>query len=81
MRLAQKLALSFLVLAVAFVVVLVIAYSFALGYVVQNTLIIADITMSALWLYFAWRGWGVRALWGVVATLIIGVVVIPFFAR
>jgi hypothetical protein len=81
MRIAQKIALSALTLGVAFVVLLVIAYSFGLGYTLQNTLITANVALSALWLYFTWRGWWVRALSGVVATLITGVVVIPFLAR
>jgi hypothetical protein len=81
MLLAQKIALSLLILGVAFAVLLVIAYSFALGNTVQNILIILDLALSGLWLYFTWRGWWVRALSGVISTLIVGVVVIPFLAR
>jgi hypothetical protein len=81
MRLAQKIALSLLVLSAAFVVLLVISYSFGLGYAVQNALIIVDLAVSGLWLYFTWRGWWVRALSGVVGTLLVGVGVIPFLAR
>jgi hypothetical protein len=81
MRLAQKIALSLLVLGAAFVVLLVISYSFGLGYAVQNALIIVDLAVSSLWLYFTWRGWWVRALSGVVGTLLVGVGVIPFLVR
>jgi hypothetical protein len=81
MRIAQKVALSVLTLGVAFVVLLVVAYSFGLGSTLQNTLITVNLALSALWLYFTWRGWWVRALSGVVATLVIGVGVIPLLAR
>jgi hypothetical protein len=81
MLIARKLALSLLTLVVAFTVLLVIAYSFGLGYSVQNTLHILNLVAAAVWLFFTWRGRWVSALIGIVATLVVGVVVVPFLSR
>jgi hypothetical protein len=81
MLMARKLALSLLTLVVAFTVLIVIAYNFGLGSTVQNSLMVIDVLLAIVWLYFTWRGRWVWALSGIVITLLVGVVVIPFLSR
>jgi hypothetical protein len=81
MLIARKIALSLLTLVIAFIVLMVIAYSFGLGSSVQNFLHILNFVVAAVWLFFTWRGRWVVALTGIVTTLIVGVVVVPFLSR
>lgn len=81
MLIARKIALSFLALLVGCIVLVVIAYSFGLGSAVQNSLMVIDVLLAVVWLYFTWHGRWVSALIGIVATLVFGVVVVPFLSR
>jgi hypothetical protein len=78
MIIMRKIALSLLGLIVAFIVTLTIAYSFGLGNVIQNALMIANVVVLVLWLWFTWRGRWVWALAGIMLTFVLGVFVIPF---
>jgi uncharacterized membrane protein YgaE (UPF0421/DUF939 family) len=77
----RKLALSLLALVVGVLIFIVIAYSFGLGSTVQNSLMIVNALLAALWLYFTWRGRWVLALSGIMATFVVGVFIIPLLAR
>jgi hypothetical protein len=77
----QKIALTLFALLVAVMVVVTTAFSFGLGQGLQNALMIVVAAVSLLWLYFTWSGKVTVALIGIVATLVIGVFVIPFLLR
>jgi uncharacterized membrane protein YjjP (DUF1212 family) len=77
----QKLALSFFALLVGLMVVVTTAYSFGLGQVLQNIIMLAACAVSLLWLYFTWRGRVTVALIGTIVTLVVGVFIVPLFSR
>jgi hypothetical protein len=78
MIIMRKIALSLLGLGVAFIVTLTLAYSFALGYAVQNALTVANFILLVVWLWFTWWGKWVWALAGIILTFVLGVFIIPF---
>jgi hypothetical protein len=80
MLIARKIGLSLLSLMVASIVLLTIAYSFGLGYTVQNALQMINVGLLALWLWFTWRGRWVLALTGMAVTFVAGVFVVPFLS-
>jgi hypothetical protein len=77
----QKIALTIFALLSAVIVVVTTAFSFGLGQRLQNVLMMAVAALSLLWLYFTWRAKTTVALIGIVATLVLGVFVIPLLSR
>ena len=79
--LAQKVGLSLLIALVAVIVALVTAFSFGLGQRAQNLVMIVDVVVSVLWLWFVWRGKWRTALLGVGITFVVGVFVVPLLSK
>lgn len=68
-------------LLVAIIVLVVTAFSFGLGQRIQNLVVVLDVIASLVWLWLIWRGKFIAALIGISATLITGVVILPFLSR
>jgi hypothetical protein len=80
MLIAQKLALSLLVVGVAFFVFMIIAYSFGLESSLQNVLVGVDVLLGVGSLYFTWRGRWMLALGSSGIIFIVGVAILYFLS-
>ena len=80
MLIARKIALSLLVVGVAFFVFLIIAYSFGLGSSLQNVLVGVDVFLVVASIYFTWRGRWMLALGGSGIIFIVGVAILYFLS-
>jgi hypothetical protein len=80
MLIAQKIALSLLLVGVAFFVFMIIAYSFGLGSTLQNVLVGVDVVLGVGSLYFTWRGRWMLALGGSGILFIVGAAILYFLS-